>query len=434
MISRIWSRSLFAGVAAAGALAMSPAIAQDAPTVKVGVVAFYTGAAAGPFGIPARNGAELVINAINDGSLPAPYNNKGAGGVAIEPVYVDESGGTTKTVTDLRNMVQRQGVESVVGYISSGSCLAAAPVAEELKTFTILFDCGTPRIFEENDYRYVFRTISHSITDSVAAARYVLADMKNVKSYQGINQNYAWGQDSWRDFQAAMQVLAPKATDKDTLYPKLFQGQYDAEISKLSVSKADVVHSSLWGGDVESFILQAAARGLNKQTKLVLTTGETAMFRLRGQMPDGLILGGRGPYGVMARDTELNRWFRKNYEDKYATPPTYPAYQMAQAVLALKVAYDEAAKKSGGAKPTSEQAADALVGKTYEAFGTTVKLALGKGHQAITEAAYGKFKYDKKTGTPTLVDVRYFPAECVNPPEGVNSVDWIKGGMQGAKC
>jgi len=32
------------------------------------------------------------------------------------------------------------------------------------------------------------------------------------------------------------------------------------------------------------------------------------------------------------------------------------------------------------------------------------------------------------------VDIQYFAAECVNPPPGVKSIDWIKGGMQGAKC
>jgi branched-chain amino acid transport system substrate-binding protein len=27
-----------------------------------------------------------------------------------------------------------------------------------------------------------------------------------------------------------------------------------------------------------------------------------------------------------------------------------------------------------------------------------------------------------------------FPAECVNPPEGVKSETWLAGGMAGRKC
>ncbi len=149
MISRTNWRAI---VGATAALTLASATAQVAVAqekIKVGIVAFHTGAAAGPFGIPSRNAAESIIAAINKGEMPAPYASKGVAGLEIEPVYVDEAGGTTKQVTEYRNMIQRQGVEAVVGYISSGSCLAVAPVAEELNTFTVLFDCGTPRIFED---------------------------------------------------------------------------------------------------------------------------------------------------------------------------------------------------------------------------------------------------------------------------------------------
>jgi branched-chain amino acid transport system substrate-binding protein len=407
---------------------------QAQETLKLGIVAFYTGAAAGPFGIPARNAAELTIEAINAGSLPAPYNSAGVGGLTLEPVYIDESGGTAKVVTEYRNAVQRQGVEAFVGYISSGSCLAVAPVVEELKTFTILFDCGTPRIFEEAEYQYVFRTTSTATMDSVGAARYVMAKFPDVANYQGINQNYAWGQDSWRDFDLAMKALKADLESRDSLFPKLFAGQFGAEISTLSVSRPDILHSSLWGGDLESFLLQASARGLNKQTQMVMTTAETTMFRLGAKLPDGIVVGARGPYGVLAPENDLNTWFRQNYADRFNTPPTYSAYHMLQGLIGLKFAFDKAAEAKGGGKPSSEDAAAALAGAEFESVSGTVKMALGNGHQAITSTAYGISRFDKETGTPSIVDIISFPAECVNPPAGVNSVDWIEGGMQGAQC
>jgi len=112
---------------------------------------------------------------------------------------------------------------------SSGSCLAVTPVAEELKALTVYFDCGTPRIFEETARKYVFRASPHATMDNVGAARYLLAKHKDVALYSGINQNYAWGQDSWRDFVGAMKVLAPKAAVDKELFPKLFAGEYGAE-------------------------------------------------------------------------------------------------------------------------------------------------------------------------------------------------------------
>src|ERR1700721_2266886 len=222
--------------------AITAAQAQNAaPTVKPGIVSFLPGPAAAPFGIPGRNGAEILIEAINAGTAPAPFNKVGFGGSKIETKFVDETGSAANVVTEFRNLAQRDQVDAVIGYISSGNCLAITPDAEELKELTVLYDCGTPRIFEETPRTYVFRVSPHAMMDNVAAARYLLAKKSDITSYSGINQNYAWGQDSWRDFAATMQVLAPKVTVDKSLFPKLFAGEYGAEIWTLLRSRSQVL-------------------------------------------------------------------------------------------------------------------------------------------------------------------------------------------------
>ncbi|MFL6570194.1 MAG: ABC transporter substrate-binding protein, partial [Burkholderiales bacterium] len=231
-------------VALTAAVAATAATSVVAQNVKIGIVAFISGPAAAPFGVPAKNAADFVIDELNAGRGPAPYDKKGFGGATIETVVVDEAGSTTTQVTEFRNLVQRHNVDLVIGYISSGNCLAIAPVAEELKKFTNFFDCGTPRIFEDASYKYVFRTSPTATMDSVGAAHYVKEARPNLKSIAGLNQNYAWGQDSWGDFELAMKVLVPNLEVKTSQMPKLFAGQYNAEISALLGAKADVIHSS----------------------------------------------------------------------------------------------------------------------------------------------------------------------------------------------
>ena len=416
----------------ASPLAAQPA--QPAPTpYKLGIVTFLSGAAAGPFGVPARNAAELLIEALNAGKLPAPYDKKGINGSPIETVIVDEAGGTTKQVTEYRNLVQRQNVDAVIGYISSGDCLAIAPLADELKKITIFFDCGTPRVFEDANYKYLFRTGATATMDNVAAARYLLKNNPATKNISGINQNYAWGQDSWNDFKASMEALKPDVKVTTEQFPKLLAGQYGAEISALLVDKPDVVHSSFWGGDMEALVLQGKARGIFEDRNVVLTCGETAMFRLASQIPNGAVLGGRGPHGVFAPDNALNRWFREAYTERYGTPPTYPSYKMVQAILGLKAATEKAAGGKPG-QPSEEAVIAAFEGLSFDTPSGTVDMKLGKGHQAVQSTAYGRFKLDPATGQPTMTDVTTYAAECVNPPDGVKSEDWIKGGFKGAKC
>ena len=153
-------------LACALVLAAGAALAQQ--PMRIGVVTFLSGPAAGPFGVPARNGFELMAEMINAGRVPAPHATKGLGGTPIDLVIIDEAGGPQKQVAEFRNLAQR--VDVVIGYISSGDCLAIAPVAEELRKLTILFDCGTPRIFEDASYKYVFRTGPSGTMDNVAAA------------------------------------------------------------------------------------------------------------------------------------------------------------------------------------------------------------------------------------------------------------------------
>lgn len=426
------SACILAASAAALALAISaaPAAAQDKP-IKIGVVTFLSGAAAGPFGVPARNGAEIVAEALNAGKLPAPYATAGLGGTPVALTFVDEAGGTTKQVNEYRNLVQRDNADLVIGYISSGDCLAIAPLAEELKRLTVFFDCGTPRIFEDASYKYLFRTGATATMDNTAAALYVTEAKPSLKKVAGINQNYAWGQDSWNDFEAAMKVLKPGVEIATSQMPKLLAGQYGAETSTLLGSGADVVHSSFWGGDAEALILQGAPRGLFKKSTVVMTAGEPTLVRLGAQVPEGTVIGARGPFDMFAPDTELNRWFRKAYEERYGVAPSYPAYKMAQAFLGVKAAYEKALTANGGKRPSQEQIIAAFEKLSFEGPGGKVDMTLGKGHQAVQGTAYGTTK--NVDGKVTLVNIKHYPATRVTPPEGVKSEEWIKSGFKTAK-
>ncbi|MFA5915477.1 MAG: ABC transporter substrate-binding protein [Burkholderiales bacterium] len=421
-------RKLATAVTAALALAPIAVLAQDAAPVKIGIVTFLSGPAASPFGVPARNAAEVVTELLNAGKAPAPYATKGFGGAPVQTVVIDEAGSTTTQVTEYRNLVQRSNVDLVIGYVSSGNCLAIAPVAEELKKLTNFFDCGTARIFEDGSYKYVFRTSPTQTMDSVGAALYVHDAKPKLKSIAGLNQNYAWGQDSWGDFEASMKQLVPKVEVKTSQMPKLFAGQYNAEISTLLGAKADVIHSSFYDGDLEALLLQAAPRGLFKKSTGVLSAGETVIHKLAAQIPDGTIIGARGPFGPYAPNNELNRWFSKEFQDRYQVPPTYPSYQMAQAILGVKAAWEKAQAANGGKRPSTEQVAAALEHLTFEGPGGTVKMANGKGHQSIMETAYGMSKV--VGGKLTLTNIKRYPAEKVNPPDGVKGADWIASGFK----
>ena len=421
-----------AAMLAAAALAISTA-AQAQETFKIGIVSFLSGQAAESFGIPAVNGAKVLVEAFNKGAAPAPYNKVGFGGMKIEALYVDENGGATKQVQELRNLYDREKVDAVVGYVGSGDCLAVAPVAEEMKRFLILYDCGTPRIFEDAKLQYVFRTASHAAMDNVALARYLKARNIKIESFNMINQDYAWGQDSKKDFTLSMEKLYPAAKPGEDQLPKFGAGQYGTEISALMAKPADVTHSSLWGGDLQAFILQAGPRGLFKRTQVVFSAADHVLPGLGDKMPDGTILGARGAYGLMSPKSALNDWWWDLYSKAYNVYPVQAPYRMVQSLLGLKLAVEKAMAANGGKKPTGEQIAAALANSEWDSPAGKIRMALGDGHQAIQDTAIGKTRYDAGKKMVMLDDIQRFPAECVNPPANMKSEDWIKAGFPGAK-
>jgi len=141
-----------------------------------------------------------------------------------------------------------------------------------------------------------------------------------------------------------------------------------------------------------------------------------------------VVIGARGPYGPYAPDSELNKWFSATFQDRYGVPPNYAAYQMAQAILGTKAAWEKAQAANGGKRPSDDQVIAAFENLTFVSPGGEVRMAIGKGHQAITETAYGVTK--KVGGKMTIANVKRYPAERVNPPDGVKAADWINNGFK----
>ena len=107
------SVALLTAIIATSIALAAPACAED--SFKLGIVTFLSGPAADSFGVPARNGGQFVIDELNKTAAPAPYDKVGFGGMKIEPVVIDENGGATKQVQELRNLYERDNVDVVLG-------------------------------------------------------------------------------------------------------------------------------------------------------------------------------------------------------------------------------------------------------------------------------------------------------------------------------
>jgi branched-chain amino acid transport system substrate-binding protein len=393
--------------------------AQQKPAeVKVGITTFMSGPAS-VFGVPAKAAAELMIDEINA--------KGGIAGVKVTPVFIDEGLGGDKLLSEYRRVVQDQGVRTMFSAISSGNCNIVAPVAEDLKVLNIMWDCGTEKLLEEKKFRYVVRTQANATTEMVATVVYLLKTNPNFKTIAVVNQDYAWGRDSWEIFRNTLLALKPDVKVVGEFFPKFGAADFSTEVSRLSALKPDVILSTSWGGDLDTFVRQSAQRGLFKQSKFVLPLAESSLERLGTTLPDGVIVGARGDHYFLhpeTKDDPSHKQFVQKFKAKTDTYPIYSVYHMVQAITGLKAGYEQAMKTNGGKWPTTEEVADAMHTIEFKGFGRPVKMRTDG--QGLEDQLLGVTKKTAKYPFPVMDQMMIIPADTSTTPVGQKSPDWVK--------
>ena len=412
--------SIFAAGAAALALSSGLALAQDKPSeLKIGISTFTSGAAS-VFGVPAKAAAEMLIDEMNAAG--------GIGGVKISATYIDEGIGGDKLLSEYRRLVQEQGVRTMLSAISSGNCNIIAPVAEDLKVLNVMWDCGTEKVLESRRYKYVVRTQANATTEMVATVLYLMKTKPNFNSIAVVNQDYAWGRDSWEIFLNTLKVFKPDVKVVAEMFPKLGASDFSTEISRLQALKPDVVLSTSWGGDLDTFVRQAGQRGLLSQgATFVMPLLESSLERLGAAVPEGIISGARGEHywaHPETKDDPKHKDFVAKFRAKTGAYPIYPTYHMAQALVGLKTGYEAAMKTAGGKWPTPEQVAEAMRNMEFRAYGRPIKMR--EDGQGLEDQLLGITKRVPQYPFAVMDKMMIVPAELVTTPVGQLSPTWVK--------
>ena len=405
-----------------GALALAGsgvAFSAEKPAeLKVGITTFLSGPAS-VFGEPAKAAAEMMIESMNA--------EGGVGGVPIKAYFVDEGAGGEAVLSEYRRLVQETEVDAMFASISSGNCNKIAPLAEDLKVLNIMWDCGTQRIFEENDYRYVFRTQAHATPEMLASVLYLLKNKPEFKTIAVVNQDYAWGRDSWEIFSTALKAMKPDVEVLAEFFPKFGAADFSTEISRLQALRPDVILSTSWGGDLDTFVRQASQRGLTNTSTLVLPLAESSLERLGNALPAGHIVGARGDHYFLHPEKKNDPAFMTfidAFKEETGAFPIYPVFHMSQALNALKAAYESAMAVNDGAWPDDEQVVDAMTGLRFTGLGREVYIR--EDGQGVEDQLVGTTVSADGYDFSVLDSMSMFNGDQITTPVGENSIEWLE--------
>ena len=415
------AKGLTAALVAAMAAISTPtdAGAQAKPAeLKLGITTFTSGPAS-VFGVPAKAAAEIWIDDVNA--------KGGLNGVKLAPIFIDEGGGGDKLLSEYRRVAQDAGDKVMIATISSGNCNTVAPVAEDLKVLNIMWDCGTEKVREDRRYKYVVRTQANAVTEMVATVVYLLKVKPDFKTIAVVNQDYAYGRDSWEIFRNVLLTLKPDTKIVAELFPKFGAADFSTEITRLQALKPEVILSTSWGGDLDTFVRQSAQRGLFKNSLFVLPLLESSLERLGAVVPDGVIGGMRGDHYFLHPDFKndaKNKAFVEKFRAKTNGYPIYPVYHMIQALDGMAAAYDKATKANGGKWPNTDQVAAAMHGLEFR--GLTGNIKMREDGQGLEDQLLGITKKVPEYPFPVLTNMMLIPADLVTTPVGQKSPEWVK--------
>lgn len=408
----VWATALFALATTALAQPSRPA------EIKLGMSTFMTGSAS-VLGAPAKAAADMWIEEFNAAG--------GVDGVKLKPTWIDEGQGADKFLSEYRRLAQEPGEKLMLSAISSGYCNALAPVAEDLKVINILWECSTEKVLEERRYKYVFRTGPNGTMEMVAAVLHLLRTKPDFKTLAVVNQDYAWGRDSWEIFRNTLLALKPDVKIVAELFPKFGAPDFSSEVTRLQALRPDVVLSTAWGGDLDTFLRQASQRGLLKASQFVLPLADSSLERLGDAVPPGVIVGfvGDGYFAdpEFANDPEVQGFVQK-FKQRTGAYPNFAVYHMIQALKAATGAYRQALAANKGQWPTTEQLATTM--RQLEYRGLSRPIRLREDGQALQGQLYGLTRREPSHPFPVVRQLSFYPADLVAAPVGQHSAQWVK--------
>ena len=382
----------------------------------------------------AKDAAEIVIKAINEGEIPSLEGTFGPGGTRVDLAFLDEE--VEISEKNYRQWVEKENIDVIVGYVLSGNCEKIVPIAEKLEILTVLSTCGTLKIFEEieTNPKYLFRTASHAMLDSVSMARYLEKHYPELKHISGLNPNYSWGLDSWRYFQDSLQEFL-KVEDYTSVFVNVGTKEYCKNISDLENHRPEIVFSSFSVSDLIELTNSIEDCSFPPNIALAVPTGLSILPRFKEllgtKIKSPIIVGARGvPSKFVSEDKVSDQWLEKQFKGKYE--PNYYAYRMAQALFGVKAAYEKAFGDTGKL-PETDDVIKAFERLEYDSPSGKIVMALANGHQAVQSTAVATLRV-APDGRPIIENAEYFDMWCVNPPPNVTGSKWVDSGFKGAKC
>jgi branched-chain amino acid transport system substrate-binding protein len=318
------------------------AVSAQSGAVRVGLVAPFSGPSA-EYGQEFQRGMQLYLDEIGGQ----------AGGTRIELLVRDDASQPERSKQLSQELVVRDKVSFLSGYVTTPSALAVAPIASEAKVPTVILNAATGVITRRSPY---FARVSHTQWQGA----FVIGEwaVKNgIKSAYTIVADYAPGHDARDAFRTAF-TKGGGTILGEVGFP-LNTTDFAPFVQRAKDAKPDAIYIfTPVGPPTVALVKTYASLGLKDAGIRLLGTGDTdeSVLPAIGDSALGLIT---AYHYSSSLDTPENKRFVEAYRKKYG-PDGFINFASVAGYVGMNAIAD--AVKKHGAGITGDQAMEALKG------------------------------------------------------------------------
>ncbi|HEU0203975.1 MAG TPA: ABC transporter substrate-binding protein [Burkholderiaceae bacterium] len=264
-----------------------------AQPIKVGIVGPFSGPFA-HYGTLFKNGAEAYI-AAQGGKLA---------GHEVQLVYRDTGGpNPAQTKTLAQELIVKDKVDYIGGFVFTPNALAVAPLIQQSKTPTVIFNAATSAITEKSDF---FIRTSYTLWQvTVPLAQWAVK--QNIKKVVTAVTDYGPGLDAEAAFKS--EFAKQGGTVVESIRMPLATTDFAPFVQRIKATGAQAVYTFLPGGPPNlGFVKAYNENGLAKAGIQFLGTAETDEFDLQ-KFGDGALGLTTAFHYSAAHDSAANKRF-----------------------------------------------------------------------------------------------------------------------------
>lgn len=274
----------------------------DSEPLQVGVLTGQTG----PYETIGAEVVEVAEFAVEDVNA-----NGGINGRPVELTIHDSELNPEVALTELDRMVKEEGVDVVIGTISSAVSLAVQDRTETMDFVMMNTISRSPQLTGEACNPYAFRVNKNDLMDGAVIEAWLEAnpDMLD-RTWATLGYDYEWGHTHTGEFRRLLQEAGGNLSDAE-LFTPLDTQDFSPIVTSLQQSGADAVWTAMVGPGFVALKQQADQFGLD-----ILWGGgahmATSNIKALGEAADGMV-------GIVNYDATLDTPANQEFVDAFET-------------------------------------------------------------------------------------------------------------------